>query len=170
MSTTQWILSIVLLVWALARNLGTREITPWTFVLPVGIVLAAAVLFLVPLPTGGNDLQLVVVSGSVGAALGLAASAVTRLHGRDGRVVATAGTGFAALWILMIGGRIVFAEWATGSGARTVGAFSRDHLITGADAWTAAFVVMALGMVLARTVALAVRLRRGVTGPRPATA
>ncbi len=57
----------------------------------------------------------------------------------------------------MIGGRIAFAEWATGPGAYTVGMFSHDHAITGADAWTQAFVVMALGMVLARTVALAIR-------------
>ena len=48
--------------------------------------------------------------------------------------------------------------------------FSRDHAITGADAWTAAFVVMALGMVLARTVALAVRTRRASASLAPATA
>ena len=70
----------------------------------------------------------------------------------------------------MIGGRIAFAEWANGAGARTVGMFSRDHAITGADAWTAAFVVMALGTVLARTIALAVRTRRTSTGLAPATA
>ena len=51
----------------------------------------------------------------------------------------------------------------------TVGMFSRDHAITGADAWTAAFVVMALGMVLARTIALAVRpaVPAPVSRPRP---
>ncbi len=170
MSITQWILSIALLAWALVRNLGTREVTRGTFVLPLVIVVAAASYFLFPLPTAGNDLDLVVEFGIVGVLLGLAASAVTRLHTRDGQVVATAGAGFAALWLVMIGGRIAFAEWATGSGARTVGLFSRDHGITGADAWTAAFIVMALGMVLARTVALAIRTRRTGAGLAPATA
>lgn len=170
MSTTQWILSIVLLAWALLRNLGTREVTRGTFLLPLVIVGAAASFFLFPLPTAGNDLDLVVAFGLVGVVFGLAAAAVTRLHHLDGRVVATAGAGFAALWVVMIGGRIAFAEWANGAGARTVGMFSRDHAITGADAWTAAFVVMALGMVLARTIALAVRTRRTSTGLAPATA
>ena len=61
-----------------------------------------------------------------------------------------------ALWIAVIGGRILFAEWATGAGSRTVGQFSRDHLITGADAWTAAFVLMALAMVVGRLLTTAV--------------
>lgn len=160
MSTTQWILSLALLAWALLRNLGTREVTRGTFLLPLVIVAVAASYFLFPLPTAGNDLDLVVAFGLVGVMFGLAAAAVTRLHHHDGRLVATAGAGFAALWLVMIGGRVVFAEWANGAGARTVGMFSRDHGVTGADAWTAAFVVMALGMVLARTVALAVRARR----------
>lgn len=169
MSITQWILSIALLAWALVRNLGTRELTRGTFVLPLVIVVAAASYFLFPLPTTGNDLDLVVAFGLIGVLFGLAASAVTRLHDRDGQLVATAGAGFAMLWLLMIGGRIAFAEWATGTGARTVGMFSRDHDITGADAWTAAFVVMALSMVLARTVALALRTRRASAGLAPAT-
>jgi hypothetical protein len=170
MSTTQWILSIALLVWALARNLGTREVGLGTFALPLAIVVAAASYFLFPLPTGGNDLDLVLAFGAVGVLFGLAASTVTRLHRRDGKLVATAGTAFAVLWLVMIGGRVVFAQWATGAGARTVGMFSRDHAITGADAWTVAFVVMALCMVLARTVALAVRTRRTSASIAPATA
>ncbi|MBI1379037.1 MAG: hypothetical protein GC157_16385 [Frankiales bacterium] len=169
MSATQWILSIVLLAWALLRNLGTREVTRSTFVLPLALVGGAAAFFLVPLPTAGNDLDLVVAFGVVGAVLGLAAAAVTRLHHHQGRLHATAGAGFAALWIVMIGGRVLFAEWATGSGAAAVGSFSRDHAITGADAWTAAFVVMALAMVLARTAVLVVRARRA-TATVPAAA
>ena len=169
MSTTQWILSLALLAWALLRNLGTREVTRGTFLLPLVIVAAAGSYFLFPLPTAGNDLDLVAAFGLLGVLFGLAAAAVTKLHHVDGRLVATAGAGFAALWLVMIGGRIAFAEWANGAGARTVGMFSRDHAITGADAWTAAFVVMALGMVLARTVALAVRARRS-TALAPAMA
>lgn len=170
MSLTQWILSIALLAWALLRNLGTREVTRASFLLPLVIVGAAAAYFLFPLPTAGNDLDIVAAFGLVGVMFGLAAAATTRLHHRDGRLVATAGAGFAALWLVMIGGRIAFAEWANGAGARTVGMFSRDHAITGADAWTAAFVVMALGMVLTRTVVLAARARRTAAVLSPATA
>ena len=66
MSITQWILSIVLLSWALARNIGTREVTRSTFVLPLVIVVAAASYFRFPLPTKGNDLDLVLVFGAIG--------------------------------------------------------------------------------------------------------
>lgn len=165
MSTSQWILSLTLLAWALARNVGTRRIARGTFVLPLVIVVAAVAGFLNPLPTAGNDLVLVVAFGAIGVGLGLAASAATRLEHRDGVLTATAGAAFAALWIVMIGARIAFAQWATGPGAPDVGVFSREHLITGADAWTAAFVVMALGMVGARTAALVVRSYRLTTAP-----
>jgi hypothetical protein len=170
MSTTQWILSIALLAWALLRNLGTREVTRATFLLPLVIVAAAASYFLVPLPTAGNDLGLVVAFGVVGVLFGVAAASATHLHHREGRLVARAGAGFAALWLVLIGGRIAFAEWATGAGAQSVGMFSRDHAITGADAWTAAFVLMALAMVLTRTVVLAVRARRAPAVLSPASA
>lgn len=155
MSTTQWLLSIVLLGWALTRNLGTREITRSTLLLPIVLVVVVGGYFLRGLPTGGNDVALILTAGAVGAAFGLAAGAVTQVHHRDGKVFATAGAMFATLWIAMTVGRIAFAEWANGAGARTVGQFSMEHAITGADAWTAAFVVMALGMVLVRTSFLA---------------
>lgn len=170
MNLTQWILSIALLAWALLRNVGTRRITSLTFLVPTAIVAIAAAAFLVPLPSAGNDLALVGLFAAAGAALGVAASAVTRLHQDREGIVATAGVGFASLWVVVIGARIAFAEWATGPGAPTVGAFSRDHLITGADAWTAAFVALALGMVLARTFALAVRTRQLRTRLRRAVA
>lgn len=160
MSATQWILSITLLTWALLRNVGTREVNRTTFIVPLVIVGVAAPAFLFPLPTAGNDLDLVVACGFIGTIFGLAASAVTRLHQHNGRLLATAGASFAALWLVMIGGRVAFAEWANGAGARTVGMFSRDHAITGADAWTAALVVMTLAMVVARTTVLAIRAQR----------
>ncbi len=116
MSTVQWILSIVLLGWALTRNLGTRQITLSTFVLPIVIVVVVGGYFLRAVPTQGNDLALILAGGAIGAAFGLAAGAATRLHHRDGKVVATAGAMFAALWIAMIVGRIAFAEWANGAG------------------------------------------------------
>lgn len=169
MSAAQWILSLALLTWALARNLGTRPVTRGTFVLPLAITVAASFFFL-PLPTRGNDLPLIGALGAVGVVLGVAAGAATRLHDRDGRLLATAGVAYATLWVVAIGGRVAFAEWATGPGARTIATFSRDHAITGADAWTAAFVIMALAMMLSRTASLALRSRRPTSGLSEAAA
>ena len=61
---------------------------------------------------------------------------------------------------MLVAGRVTFAEWATHSGAQSVGRFSMEHHITGAAAWTTAFVAMALAMVLVRTVWLSVSAAR----------
>ena len=171
MSTTQWILNIALLAWVLLRNVGTRPLDRRAFTVPLLVVAVAAGVFLRDVPTLRNDLQLDVVFTAAGLALGVLATALTRIRVDAGRVVVTAGAAFAGLWIAVIGGRILFAEWATGSGAASVGRFSREHLITGADAWTAAFVLMALAMVVARlvsTAAWAAASRRRLAAPVPA--
>lgn len=53
----------------------------------------------------------------------------------------------------------------------SVARFSRDNLITGADAWTAALLLMALAQVVCRLAVVRVRARRvTATGPIPAGA
>jgi hypothetical protein len=151
MSTGQWVLNAVLLVWVLGRNLGTRSVTRSTFVVPVVVVIAAAVAFLREVPTAGHDVQLEVIGVAAGVTLGVLAGLLAPAHMRDARVLVRAGAAFAAVWVVVIGGRVAFAEWATHSGATSVARFSMAHQITGADAWTAAFVLMALVMVLSRT-------------------
>jgi hypothetical protein len=152
MSTTQWILNIALLAWVLLRNLGTRPLDRAFVTIPLIVVGVAAGIFLREVPTAGNDVTLDVVFTAAGLVLGALATALTRVRVEAGKTVVTAGAAFAALWIAVIGGRVLFAEWATGAGSRAVGRFSVEHLITGADAWTAAFVLMALAMVVTRVV------------------
>ena len=66
---------------------------------------------------------------------------------------------------------MVFAWAATQTSfGTTVGQFSREQLITGQQAWRAAFVIMALAMVLSRLLVLSVRtaqLRHTANGPLP---
>lgn len=158
MSTAQWTLSIALLGWVLGRNLGVRAVTRSMFTIPLVIVVVASVALLRQVPVTGNDLTLELVGTGLGLLLGAAAAATCRLERRDGRPAVRAGLGFAALWVLVIGGRVVFATWAEGPGSATIGRFSRDHLITGADGWTAAFVLLSLAMVAGRLLALGAQL------------
>ena len=160
MTTTQWILNTALLAWVLLRNLGTKPVTPATYALPLLIVAVAGAVFLRALPTAGNDLALEGIGAMTGLLLGVAATALTRFDRREGRPVVRAGGAFAALWVAVIGGRVLFAEWATHDGARAVGEFSLRHAITGADAWTCAFVLLALAMVVGRLVSTAIMVRR----------
>jgi hypothetical protein len=156
MTTTQWILNAALLAWVLLRNLGTRPVDRATYTVPVLLVAVAGAFFLRDLPTAGNDVALESAGTALGLVLGVLTTALTRIDRRDGRTVVRAGTAFAALWIAVIGGRVLFAEWATHDGARAIGAFSVRHAITGADAWTGAFVLMALAMVVGRLASTAV--------------
>lgn len=159
MSTAQWILNATLLVWVLTRNIGTRRVTALTFLVPLLVVAVAGGWFLRDVPTAGHDTTLELVGLGAGVLLGVGAAASTRMFRRDGILVVRAGAGFAGLWIAVIAGRALFAEWATHGGARPVGEFSMRHQITGADAWTAAFVLMALAMVSARLVVLLAQVR-----------
>jgi DMSO/TMAO reductase YedYZ heme-binding membrane subunit len=59
--------------------------------------------------------------------------------------------------VIVFGGRLAFAWAASNLWSHQVGQFSVQHAITGSSAWTAAFVLMALSMVLARTGVVALR-------------
>ena len=159
MSTTQWILNCTLLGWVLMRNLGAHPVTRSTYLTPLAVVAVAAAVFLRDLPTAGHDLTLELVGLAAGAAFGVLATALTRIRTTTTGAVVRAGVAFATLWVVVIGGRIAFAEWANGPGGHTIGEFSMRHQITGADAWTAAFVLMALAMVAARLASTAAWIR-----------
>jgi hypothetical protein len=162
MSTTQWILNCTLLGWVLMRNLGTHPVTKSTYLAPLAVVAVAAAVFLRHLPTVGHDVTLEMVGAAAGVAFGVLSTVLTRIHITTAGVMIRAGVAFATLWVVVIGGRIAFAEWANGPGGRTIGEFSMRHQITGADAWTAAFVLMALAMVAGRlaSTALWIKMRR----------
>lgn len=173
MSSAQYALNVGLLVYILASNLGTHRLSRGRLSLPVALVGVAAWLFLRDVPTLGNDVQLELVGAGAGALLGVIAGLLVKVR-RDGTgaVVMSAGSAYAVLWVAVIGGRIAFAYGAEHWFPTAIGRFSMDHQITGADAWTAAFVLMALMMVLVRVTVTAARAwtARSAGVPRVAAA
>jgi hypothetical protein len=169
MSTTQYLLNAGLLAFVLWANLGTRTVTLARFTLPLLLVAVAAGVFLRDIPTAGNDLGLELAGVAAGAALGLVAAALVRVD-RDaaGRLVMRAGAAYAVLWAVVIGGRVVFAYGADHWFPAAIGRFSMTYQITGADAWTAAFVLLSLSMVLARVAGSGVLIARASRRPAPA--
>jgi hypothetical protein len=134
-------------------NIGTKVVTVRRYVIPLVLVGLAGAGYLRHVPTLGNDGRLELAGIVAGVVFGVVATSLVRA-GRDaeGRVTMTAGPGFAALWVVVIGGRMLFAYGAEHWFAAGMTTFSIDHRITGANAWTAAFVLMALAMVLTRVV------------------
>ncbi|MFI5930983.1 hypothetical protein [Actinoplanes sp. NPDC051494] len=159
---TTYLLSLGILALVLCTGLGTHELSVRRAVRPVLIVLAVAAFYLRSFPTAGNDVRLDLVGVAAGVLLGVATGLLVKVR-RDattGRIVTTAGVAFATLWIAVTVGRMLFVYGTDHWFAAGIVTFSREHLITGADAWTAAFILLSLTMVLARlatTFALAAR-------------
>jgi hypothetical protein len=152
MSASQYALNIGLLVFVLGLNLGVREVTARRLALPVVVAAGLGYVFLRSVPTLGNDVTLEIAGVACGLVLGALAAACVRI-GRDARTGALtmrAGTAYALVWTAVIGGRIAFAYGAEHTFAPQIARFSMAHQITGAEAWTAAFVLMALAMVGSR--------------------
>ncbi|MGI8415091.1 MAG: hypothetical protein ACR2P2_02565 [Nakamurella sp.] len=171
MSTVQYALNLGLLVYILASNLGHRRLSPARLVVPVVLVVIAGWVFLRGIPTRGHDLQLEVVGLVVGAMLGVLAGLLVGVRRTPaGELLTRAGAAYAVLWIVVIGGRVAFAYGAEHWFAQTIGRFSMTHQITGADAWTGAFVLMALAMVLVRVLVTATRARVIASAARVAVA
>ncbi|MFF7986721.1 hypothetical protein ACFZDK_47890 [Streptomyces sp. NPDC007901] len=165
MTTTDYLISAALVLLVIPQIRGTRQTTR-NALLPVVAVAAAAAYYLNSFPTDGHDVRLYVVTVLAGAVLGAACGATTRLSlGPDGTALAKAGAVAALLWIVGMAARGGFEFWATHSGATSVARFSRDNLITGAAAWTAALLLMALAQVLCRLAVVRVRARRISSGP-----
>jgi len=100
-----------LLAFVLGTNLGTRTVTGRRLLLPVTVLVAGWIL-LRDLPTTDGDTRLELADAVTGVALGVAAAALMPVRRDDsGRIVTTAGVGYAVLWIAVIGGRI--RPWGT---------------------------------------------------------
>jgi hypothetical protein len=167
MNTTTYLINgfLVLLV---VRQIREHRLDLAGLAVPVLAVAAAAVLLLHSVPGRGNDIALELTCAAIGAAMGALAGLATHLRrGGDGVPLGRAGVLAASLWIAGVGARMAFGFAASNGAGPAIARFSAGHQITGADAWVAALVLMALADVLAR---LAVVYLRGRTlAGRPAT-
>jgi hypothetical protein len=143
----------------IATQIGRRQLTARRLLLPFLAAGIVAYHYLHGVPTVGGDLDFEVSLSVAGALCGLLAGGLMGVE-RDeetGRIVTEAGIAYAALWVIVFGGRLAFAWAASNLWSHQVAQFSLQHAITGSAAWTAAFVLMALSMVVARTAVVAMR-------------
>lgn len=166
MTLTDYLLNLALVGLVYIQIKG-HKITVVRLLVPLGAVAYAATQYLHSVPTAGNDLVLEAGLAAIGCTLGVLAGLATSVRPVDDGAFAKAGPLAAFLWILGIGARMAFEIWASHGGAASVGRFSIVHHITSAQAWTTAFVLMALAEVAVRTALIGVKaLRTGAPIPR----
>jgi hypothetical protein len=170
MTMTELLLNLGILAFVLRTGLGTRPLTRRRFTLPIAIVAAVGFTFLRTVPTSGHDVSLDVVLGLAGIALGVVAGSVMSVYrnGPEGPIVTRAGAAYATVWTAVIGGRILFAYGSNHWFAPQIASFSEAHALTGTSAWTAAFVIMAMSMVMARVAVTALKAERSNLPHHPA--
>jgi hypothetical protein len=162
MSTSALILSAAILAGVFLSDLGRRAVTAHRLVRPLIIAGVAGVSYLSAFATSGSGLALELAGAGAGAALGLLAAALMRVEHdpSDGRAFTRAGVGYALIWIVVIGARLVFIYGTSHWFSASLGSWMHTHQITGA-ALTDALILMALAMTTARTLSLVARSRTG---------
>ncbi len=153
------IINGLVLLAVLEADLGpTRKVSRLRILRPLLTSAAIVPLFVQALATSGTGLALEIGGAAAGALLGLAAAALMRV-GREpatGRVVTRAGAAYAALWIAVIAARTCFSIGAEHWFNHSLAGWMIAHQVTGA-AITDTLILMAVAMMLARTLNLAVR-------------
>jgi len=150
MTTTDWIIDIVLIVIVL-RQIKEVEIGRRFVLLPAGIVAYTASNYLASVPNVGHNWLYLGGLLTLGVALGVAGGFTTHVRAADGTAYARAGLAAASLWITSMSARMGFLVWITyGSGKSWLRDYSVAHHITTADVWQTGLVLLALSEVIVR--------------------
>ena len=175
MPASVWILNLVVLAVLLEADLGRRKIGWFRVLRPLITAGAVVAAYLTSVPTSGHNLALEAVGAGVGIGLGLAAHlfmsvSYTPVNSRRGvrdRAVSRAGFGYAAFWMVIFAGRLVFIYGGEHWFSRSLGQFLLAHQLS-VTGLTDTLIFMAITMAVARTALLGARgraaARRSVTG------
>lgn len=157
--TEALIVNAVVLAAVLEADLGShRKIGLARIVRPLFMAAAIVPLFLQALTTHGNGLTLEIGGAVAGAVLGLLAVSLMTVYRspRTGNAVSRSGSGYAALWVVVIAGRSAFSYGSEHWFRNQLGTWMLHHNVSSA-AITDTLILMAVVMVVTRTAGLFLR-------------
>jgi len=157
--TQAMVINAVVLFAVLEADIGPHRKIGW-FRLVRPLLLAGAIvpLYLTALASHGTDLALEIAGATAGLLLGLLTTSLMRVYRspKTGRTASRAGFGYAAVWTIIIGARATFSYGSYHWFSSPLSTWMSDHQVS-ADAITNTLILMAVAMVLTRTVAMATR-------------
>jgi hypothetical protein len=155
------VINAVVLVAVLEADLGPhRKIGRMRIVRPLLLAGAIVPLYLTALTTHGTGLTLEISGTVAGLLLGLVATLLMTVYRspETGKPASRAGAGYAAVWIAVIGARAAFSYGSSHWFRTQLGTWMSNHHVS-VDALTNALILMAVAMVLTRTIGVAARAR-----------
>ena len=159
--TQAMIINAVVLVAVFEADLGPhRKIGRLRIVRPLLMAGAIVPLYLTALTTHGTGFALEIAGAVAGLLLGLVATMLMKVYRspKTGKPASRAGFGYAAVWVVVIGARAAFSYGSSHWFSSQLGTWMGDHDVS-VDAITNTLVLMAVAMVLTRTIGMAARAR-----------
>ncbi len=172
MLTSALIVNALVLFAVLEADLGPRrKIGRFRILRPLLLAAGIVPLYLGAIETTGVGLSIEIAGAVAGILLGLLASSLMTVHtdARSGRPVSRAGVGYWLLWIAVIGARSAFSYGSVHWFGPQLATWMRDHDVT-SSAITDTLIVMAVAMLLTRTLGLGLRARGAVRVVAPGVA
>jgi len=155
------IIDAIILAAVLEADLGPhRKIGRLRIVRPLLTAAAIVPIYLKAVATTGAGLTLEVALGAAGIILGLLANTLMAVYSspKTGKPVSRAGFAYGALWTLVIGARAAFSYGSTHWFSAPLSHWMVRNSVSVA-AITDALIVMAVAMLLTRTIGMGVRAR-----------
>jgi len=139
-------------LYMIAIQLGTRPVKFFSLIRTLPTIIGIGIFILVSIPRGGNDLAVHVCGVLIGGLLGAIAGLFIRVRtASSGKLLMTAGLGYASIWLGVAVARFMFAYLSTHGLHRQIADFTRTLHVTGKPAISAFFILLSVTMALART-------------------